>query len=109
MTAKHTQLPWKAIPTTSSEFVTRAIYGNDGKTLVAHVGVPGYSKSPKDPHEDVENSNLIVKACNSYEYLLSTLKEARQEIYLAHSKDGAVYDPTILTRIDIMLAAAGWR
>lgn len=33
------------------------------------------------------------------------LREARQEIYLAHSKDGAVYDPTILTRIDAALAA----
>ncbi|MCK9570788.1 hypothetical protein M0R72_17695 [Candidatus Pacearchaeota archaeon] len=32
--------------------------------------------------------------------LLAMLQEARREIYLAHSKDGAVYDPTIMSRID---------
>jgi hypothetical protein len=32
--------------------------------------------------------------------LLAMLQEARKEIHLAHSKDGAVYDPTIMSRID---------
>lgn len=34
------------------------------------------------------------------------LKEAKEEIRLAHTKDGAVYDPTILTRIDNALTVA---
>ena len=38
--------------------------------------------------------------------LVALLVDARQEIHLAHSKDGAVYDPTILTRIDALLAGA---
>jgi len=38
--------------------------------------------------------------------LLSILVEARREIHLAHSKDGVVYDPTILTRIDNQIARA---
>lgn len=48
------------------------------------------------------NARLIAAAPELYEALI----QARQEIHLAHSKDGAVYDPTILTVIDAAIARA---
>ncbi|MCK9568761.1 hypothetical protein M0R72_07465 [Candidatus Pacearchaeota archaeon] len=49
---------------------------------------------------------LFLQEAENHTGLLSMLVQARREIYLAHSKDGVVYDPTILTRIDNQIARA---
>ena len=36
--------------------------------------------------------------------LLAVLRDAREELRLIRMKDGAVYDPTLTTRIDVVLA-----
>ena len=38
--------------------------------------------------------------------LLAMLEEARGELRLIRSKDGAVYDPTLLARMDILITKA---
>lgn len=60
MKTEHTSGPWTTEATTSSEFVTRAIRGSNDE-LIAHVGVPGYNKTPH-VFESVANARLIAAA-----------------------------------------------
>jgi hypothetical protein len=76
--AEHTATPWKQHP----GFFT-SMYSGDKQ--VAITGGP--TVDVKNIHEREANARFIVKACNHFDEMLETLKEAKTELFAAKMRE----------------------
>ena len=72
-------------------------------TIDGHVAIVPEAGQPTAYVTNADDANAIVRLPD----LVRLLKEVKEEICLVRTKDGVTYDPTLVSRIDLMLQELG--